>query len=220
MAKHVTRFGWAPWCGLGVATSEVFVRARLTGSTTWSPDGAERTHEITLSPTFLDAGVGRRAVVSSADIVAMVHDDAPDAKYGAIDVAEMPSRVDRMRHELMAGPVTSFPNMERVQFDSPAMAAQWLAEQGWTVFPPDMSRESIAAAVCAQLATPPVEDAHVEPIGEDRFGVRWTNHVPGDDQGAWVVFDRITNAELSGWYQIKLRAEERAAELNDKDSHG
>lgn len=216
MAKHVTRFGWAPWCGLGVATSEVFVRARLTGSTTWSPDGAERTHEITLSPTFLDAGVGRRAVVSSADIVAMVHDDAPDAKYGAIDVAEMPSRLDRMRHELMAGPVTSFPNMERVQFDSPAMAAQWLAEQGWTVFPPDMSRESIAAAVCAHLATPPVEDAHVEPIGDE--GPWFVQHLTffAKASGHYVI-NRATN-ERQGPYQIKLRADERAAELNEQEA--
>lgn len=84
MAKKVVPFAFTPGRPDLMQGVEVFVRAHLTGSTTWSGDTADRVHEVVFRPTFLDAEVPRRGVVDRRDIVAMVHDDRAD-RYAFAD---------------------------------------------------------------------------------------------------------------------------------------
>lgn len=78
MAKRVVPFAFTPGRPDLMQGVEVFVRAHLTGSTTWSGDTADRVHEVVLPATFLHPEIGQRAVVDRRDIVAMVADDRAD----------------------------------------------------------------------------------------------------------------------------------------------
>jgi len=190
--RRVERWRWRPDLGAGV---EVFVRAHLTGSTTWPRDGigGERVHEVVFRPTFLDAEVPRRGVVNSRDIVAMVE---PASKWEALEamLAE-PLRVGP-RPAVQWAETYDHRRGQGLKFPDPESAAAHLEALGWSV-------------------TPPAPEPVLTVTGPARFYAA-ERHWFGRSSD-WVVRERINH--VGGWREVSLgmseiEARRKAGELN------